>query len=293
MTQARQGPWKLLDLLQEASGFLASKGIDNARLETEWMLASALEIRRIDLYLQFEKVLADAEVESFRGLVRERLSGRPLQYITGDAGFRLLDLSVDERVLVPRPETEILVEVALEALGAEPDGPILDVGCGSGAIAVSVARECPAARLVALDLSAGAVAVARGNAERHAVLERVACVRGDLLDAFAAGSGFAAVLSNPPYIASGDMDGLQPEVRDYEPRLALDGGEDGLDVIRRLVPAAAALLRPGGWLILEVGAGQSGPVEALLANAGFDAATIRTTDDLAGIPRVVSGRRPA
>lgn len=293
MTQARQGPWKLLDLLQEASGFLASKGIDNARLETEWMLASALEIRRIDLYLQFEKVLADAEVENFRGLVRERLSGRPLQYITGDAGFRLLDLSVDERVLVPRPETEILVEVALEALGSEPDGPVLDVGCGSGAIAVSVARECPAARLVAVDLSAGAVAVARGNAERHAVLERVACVRGDLLDAFAAGSGFAAVLSNPPYIASGDMDGLQPEVRDHEPRLALDGGADGLDVIRRLVPAAAALLRPGGWLILEVGAGQSGPVEGLLADAGFDAATIRTTDDLAGIPRVVSGRRPA
>ncbi|HCL31326.1 MAG TPA: peptide chain release factor N(5)-glutamine methyltransferase [Candidatus Latescibacteria bacterium] len=284
--------WKLLELLREATQFLSSKGLESSRLEAEWMLSSALDIRRIDLYLQFEKVLTGTEVESFRSLVRQRLAGRPLQYITGDAGFRLLDLTVDERVLVPRPETEILVEEALTHLGEQPAGQILDVGCGSGAIAVSVARECEAARLVATDLSSAAIAVARVNAERHSVAERIRFFCGDLLAPLATDARFAVILSNPPYIASTDIPTLQPEIRDHEPHLALDGGADGLDVVRRLVPLAARHLLPAGRLLIEVGAGQSDVVESLLEDSGFDASTIYTRADLTGIPRVVTGATP-
>jgi release factor glutamine methyltransferase len=281
--------WKLLELLREATQFLSSKGLESSRLEAESMLAAALEVRRIDLYLQFEKVLTGSEVEGFRSLVRQRLTGRPLQYITGDAGFRLLDLQVDERVLVPRPETEILVEEALGFLGDSPAGEILDVGCGSGAIAVSVARECEAARVLATDVSRDAIAVARDNAQRHDVADRIRFLCADLLTPLAGAARFAAILSNPPYIASGEIPTLQPEVRDYEPHLALDGGADGLAVIRRLVPLAAQHLLPGGRLLIEVGAGQSGAVENVLEQAGFDASTVHTRADLAGTPRVVTG----
>jgi release factor glutamine methyltransferase len=284
--------WKLLDLLRESTQFLSSKGLESSRLEAESMLAAALDVRRIDLYLQFDKVLMGIEVEGFRGLVRQRLTGRPLQYITGDAGFRLLDLQVDERVLVPRPETEILVEEALGFLGDRPAGEILDVGCGCGAIAVSVASECAAARVLATDVSRDALAVARGNAQRHGVGDRIRFLCADLLTPLAGGARFAAVLSNPPYIASGEISTLQPEVRDHEPHLALDGGADGLEVIRRLVPPAAQHLLPGGRLLIEVGAGQSGAVEDVLKEAGFDASTVYTRADLAGIPRVVTGAKP-
>ncbi|MDA0336490.1 MAG: peptide chain release factor N(5)-glutamine methyltransferase [bacterium] len=290
MTEERS--WKLLDLLRQATEFLASKGLESSRLEAEWMLAAALGVRRIDLYLQFEKVLQSAEVASFRRLVRQRLTGRPLQYITGDAGFRLLDLQVDERVLVPRPETEILVEEALAFLGEQPAGEVLDVGCGSGAIAVSIARECQAARVLATDLSAPALAVARGNAERHGVQDRIRFLCADLLVPMGADARFAAIVSNPPYIASADIAALQPEVRDHEPHLALDGGVDGLDVIRRLVPLAAAHLLAAGRVFIEVGAGQSADVEALLCDAGFDSSTVSTRQDLAGIPRIVTGAIP-
>ncbi len=290
MTEERS--WKLLDLLRQATEFLASKGLESSRLEAEWMLASALGVRRIDLYLQFEKVLQSTEVESFRSLVRQRLSGRPLQYITGDAGFRLLDLQVDERVLVPRPETEILVEEALAFLGDEPAGAVLDVGCGSGAIAISIARECQAARVLATDLSAPALAVARSNAERHGVQDRIRFLCGDLLAPLGVEARFAAIVSNPPYIASADIAALQPQVRDHEPHLALDGGVDGLDVIRRLVPLAAAHLLAAGRVFIEVGAGQSAAVEVLLRDAGFDSSTVSTREDLAGILRIVTGAIP-
>ena len=268
--------WKLLDLLREATQFLSSKGLESSRLEAESMLAAALDVRRIDLYLQFDKVLTGIEVEGFRGLVRQRLTGRPLQYITGAAGFRLLDLQVDERVLVPRPETEILVEEALGFLGDRPAGEILDVGCGCGAIAVSVASECAAARVLATDVSRDALAVARGNAQRHGVGDRIRFLCADLLTP----------------LAGGAISTLQPEVRDHEPHLALDGGADGLEVIRRLVPLAAQHLLPGGRLLIEVGAGQSGVVEDVLEEAGFDASTVYTRADLAGIPRVVTGAKP-
>lgn len=284
--------WKLLDLLREATEFLASRGLESGRLEAEWMLAAALGIRRIDLYLQFEKSLSPEEVTRFRGLVRQRLTGKPLQYITGDAGFRLLDLQVDERVLVPRPETEILVEEALRAVGEGPEGLVVDVGCGSGAIAVSVARESPAAQVLATDISAAALAVARGNAARHDVADRVRFLCGDLLDAFDVEARFAVIISNPPYIASGAIADLQPEVRDHEPHLALDGGNDGLDVIRRLVPIAVSRLLPGGQLLLEVGDDQSDDVEELLRQTGLDADSVRTRQDLAGVPRVVMGSLP-
>ena len=172
-------------------------------------------------------------------------------------------------------------------------GQVLDVGCGSGAIAVSIAHECQAAQVVATDVSRDALAVAYGNADRQGVGDRIRFLCGDLLAPLAAGTRFRAILSNPPYIASSDIATLQPEVRDHEPRLALDGGVDGLDVIRRLVPRAATHLLPGGGLFIEVGAEQSSSVEALMLAAGFDPATVHTQDDLARIPRVVTGSTPA
>ena len=153
--------WKPLDLLREASGFLGSRGLDSPRLEAELLLAAALGVRRLDLYLQFDRILTAAEVEAFRGFVRQRLAGRPSQYITGEAGFRLLDLHVDESVLVPRPETELLVEEALAFLGDAPPGPVLDLGCGSGAIAIAIAREHEGVQVVASDLSHEALVLAR------------------------------------------------------------------------------------------------------------------------------------
>lgn len=283
--------WKLLDLLKESSGFLAGRDLDSPRLEAELLLAAALGVRRIDLYLQFDKVLAANEVETFRGFVRQRLAGRPSQYITGEAAFRLLDLHVDDHVLVPRPETELLVEEALIFLRDAPDGQVLDLGCGSGAIAISIAHERDGVSLVASDLSPAALAVARRNARRHELEGRIRFVCGDLCAPFDPGAPFVAVLCNPPYIASGDLAGLQPEVRDHEPRLALDGGADGLDVIRRLVDTIGAHLCPGGGLFVEVGAGQADEVAQLLHVAGF-AEPIRIVPDLAGIPRLVIGHTP-
>ena len=240
----------------------------------------------------------------FEALVARRERREPTGYIIGHREFWELDIEVDAGVLVPRPETELLVEEALSRLspadGRGPDaGPedrtgttcrphIADVGTGSGCIAIALARWLPAAVVTAIDASEAALAVARRNAIRHDVADRVRFLRGDLLDA--AVGPFDAVVSNPPYVPAGDIAGLQPEVRDHEPRAALAGGEDGLDLIRRLVPAAAAALRPGGWLLFEFGFGQErGVREIIAAEPRLELAEIRP--DLAGIPRVLVARR--
>jgi release factor glutamine methyltransferase len=282
--------WKLIDLLQEASGFLADRELDSPRLEAELLLAAALGIRRLDLYLQFDKILTADEVEAFRAFVRQRLAGRPTQYITGEAGFRLLDLHVDDSVLVPRPETELLVEEALAFLPQAPSGPVLDLCCGSGAIAIAVAHESDAVDLVAIDLSPEALRVARRNARRHDVDGRIRFLCGDLcapLHSLRCG----AVLCNPPYIRTDELADLQPEVRDHEPRLALDGGPDGLDVIRRIAATILPHMAPAAQLFLEVGAGQADVVAQLILGSGFDGVEIR--NDLAGIPRLVIATSPA
>jgi release factor glutamine methyltransferase len=239
----------------------------------------------------------------FEALVARRERREPTGYIIGHREFWELDIEVDASVLVPRPETELLVEEALSRLSpadgnGTDTGPedrigmasrphIADVGTGSGCIAIALARWLPAAVVTAIDASGAALAVARRNAVRHDVADRVRFLRGDLLEA--AGGPFDAIVSNPPYVPAGDIAGLQPEVRDHEPRAALAGGEDGLDLIRRLVPAAAAALRPRGWLLFEFGFGQErGVRDVIAAEPRLELVEIRP--DLAGIPRVAVAR---
>ena len=278
-----QRVWKLLDILEETSRFFAARGLENARLQAELLLAAVLDIKRLDLYLQFERPLHTEEVDVYRDYVRQRVQRVPVQYILGATAFRELELTVTPAVLIPRPETEVLVDVALELLPT--GGRALDLCCGSGAIALSLKRELAEVAVVATDISQAALAVARANGASCEL--EIEWLSGDL---FAAVEGdFDLVVSNPPYVKSGDLDRLEPEVRDHEPRLALDGGADGLDCYRRIAHQASDHIRPGGYLLLEVGDGQSAEVEKLLAEVGRFA-EVRTKPDLNEVPRVVVAR---
>ena len=278
-----QRVWKLLDILEETSRFFAARGLEDARLQAELLLAAVLEIKRLDLYLQFERPLHTEEVDVYRDYVRQRVQRVPVQYILGATAFRELELTVTPAVLIPRPETEVLVDVALELLPT--GGRALDLCCGSGAIALSLKRELAEVAVVATDISQAALAVARANGASCEL--EIEWLSGDL---FAAVEGdFDLVVSNPPYVKSGDLDRLEPEVRDHEPRLALDGGADGLDCYRRIAHQASDHIRPGGYLLLEVGDGQSAEVEKLLAEVGRFA-EVETKPDLNEVPRVVVAR---
>ena len=284
--------WKLLEILDQTSSFFVSKGLENPRLQAEILLAAVLEMGRLDLYLHFERTLSDSEVGCYRQSVKQRLDGTPVQYITGKAAFRHLELQVDEAVLIPRPETEVLVDVGLRQLESRDSPKVLDMGCGSGAVGISVAFEHPPAQVLAVDISLGALRVTRVNADQSQVGERLRTVAGDL---FACLNGntlasFDLIVSNPPYVASPEMPALPPEVREFEPRLALDGGEDGLNFYRRLAVDAPQFLAPHGSLVLEVGDDQSQPVMEILGNSGR-LAHIVCFDDLTETPRVVVANR--
>jgi release factor glutamine methyltransferase len=298
------------EALRAAAQRLRSSGSRSPRLDAELLLAEALGVDRTALLREPERALAPQEVERFNAYIARREAREPVAYIRGRRAFRTIELDVDPAVLIPRPETETLVDVALEALrrgplsadarsgrGARPGGDppsqdapyeplVLDVGTGSGCIALALAAEDPCVRVVAVDVDAAAVEVARRNAARLGLGYRVQVLRGDLFAALPAGTRFDVIVSNPPYIPAADYAELEPNVRDYEPRLALFGGDDGLDVYRRLVPDAVGRLRPGGTLALEVGAGEADAVARLIAATGaFGAAACR--DDLGGVPRVV------
>ena len=278
--------WRLLDILENTSRFFASKGLENARLQAELLLAAVLGVKRLDLYLQFERPLHRSEVDRYREYVRQRLQRVPVQYITGVAAFRHLELTVTPAVLIPRPETEVLVDVALELL--PEGGRVLDLCCGSGAVALSLAQEA-AAEVVAADVSAAALEVAKANAERCGLAERIEWHCGDLFAPLRDIAPFDLVAANPPYVRRSDLAQLAPEVRDYEPHLALDGGEDGLAYYRRIAQEAADFIRPGGHLLLEVGDGQSAAVEDLLARSER-LIEVQIRPDLNQIPRVVVAR---
>lgn len=264
--------------LAGAAGRLAATGCETPRLDAELLLAEVMRTGRAGLVTAPARPLDDADARRFEAMVRRREAREPVAYILERKGFRHLELAVDRRVLVPRPETELLVEVALElATGAR----VVDVGTGSGALALALKHERPDLRLTATDTSGGALAVARANARRLGL--EVAFYQADLLAGVP--GRFEAVLANLPYVAEPEVGGLPPEVGEHEPRLALLGGRDGLDVIRRLVVQAGE----AAFLALEVGAGHAGEVGALLAAAGFTTVEIRR--DLAGIERVVVGRR--
>jgi release factor glutamine methyltransferase len=287
-------PWSLLELLKEALGYLAQKGVPTPRLDAEILLAHALQCRRIDLYLRHDQPLAPEEVDRFRELIRRRSRREPVAYITGTKEFWSLPFTVTPRVLIPRPETELLVEVALEAAQAlivPHPGPlrILEIGTGSGAVAIALAREGGERfHLVATDRSSEALQVARANARALGVDDRIEFLQGDLLEPLGSHLGpFVMILSNPPYVPSREIPILSPEVREYEPRDALDGGEDGLAVIRRLLQETQDRLAEEGSLLLEVGAGQRPFIEETLRQTP-SWRSWRWHQDLAGVDRVLS-----
>lgn len=282
------GPhWTVLDVIRWTAARFAERGIASPRLDAELIVAHVLSLPRVQLYVQFDRPLSATELPDIRALIKRRQAGESVAYLVGKKEFWGLEFAVDARVLVPRPDTETLVEEARVRLEGVEAPRIADIGTGSGALAVTLAKLRPDATVFASDISAAALEIARGNAERLGVT--VTFLEGDLAAPLAAHAPFSLIVANLPYIPSADLAALPPEVR-VEPVLALDGGADGLDLVRRLVDAAPALLAPGGALALEIGAGQAAATAALLVAAGFVDA--RTRQDLAGIDRVVSGGRP-
>lgn len=291
MTQATTPDWTVGRLLDWTRGFLAEKRIDEPRLSAELLLAHALACRKIDLYTRFEQRPAPPQVAAFRELVRRAAAQEPIAYLVGHKEFYSIDLLVSPAVLIPRPETELLVEAAVmhcRAAGHERCD-VLDLGTGSGCVAIAVARLVPGAAVVATDVSPDALDVARRNVERLALAERVRLAVADGPDLPAElrpAAGFDLILCNPPYIAEPHRAALPANVRDYEPALALFGGADGLSLIRRLAAGAGALLAPSGRLLLEVADGQADAVAALFTETGWRHE--RTTPDAAGIPRMLA-----
>lgn len=276
-------------LLAEAERSLAA-GLhpERARLDAESLLLHVLGKNKAWLMAHADEQLAGDQSASYADLLERRYRGEPIQYITGEAEFYGLPFRVTRDVLIPRPETEHVVEKALEFAARFPQPCIIDIGTGSGAIIVALAHKLPTATITATDLSSGALAIAQKNAERNGVAHRIRFLEGDLLVSVAE-ERFDIVVSNPPYVPRTDRASLSVEVRDYEPALALFAGEDGLEVFRRLIPAAFTVLAPGGFVVLEIGYGQQAAIRDLLSASGFD--RIEFTPDLQGIPRVANAHR--
>jgi release factor glutamine methyltransferase len=284
--------WTVGRLLTWTTDFLKSKGADSPRLDAEVLLAHARSCQRIELYTAFEEEPTEAVRTAFRELVGRRAKGTPVAYLVGRREFFSLNFEVTPDVLIPRPETETLVVRAIDLAKSLAGDKlhIADVGTGSGIIAVTMAKRAKNCRVTAIDISPAALEVARRNAEKHGVAERIEFVESDLLAAASSETKFDMVLSNPPYVATNEMATLAADVRDYEPHLALDGGVNGTQAIERLVPQAAERLQPGGWLLVEVGVSNSALVENIVkANAAFE--LNETLSDLGNIPRVVQARR--
>lgn len=284
--------WTIGRLLAWTADYLKKRGSESPRLDAEVMLAHVLGYERVQLYTHYEDVVGETPRAQYRDLVRRRAEGAPVAYLVGRKEFYSLRFDVSPAVLIPRPETEYVVIGFLEAVKGVESPTAVDVGTGSGCLAVACTRHCPAARFAAIDLSPEALEVASRNAARHEVADRIEFLQGDLLEPVAGRPAFDVVVSNPPYIPSADVDVLDPGVRDYEPRLALDGGPDGLRIVARLVEQAAPLLKPGGKLLLEIGVDQDEAVRGLIASHG-DYEISSTVRDLQGIPRVVHATRRA
>jgi release factor glutamine methyltransferase len=277
--------WTPLRLIAWTQGFFAKGGVDAPRLTAEILLAHALSCDRVRLYLDFDKPLAGPELSAYRELVRRRAAGEPTAWLTGRREFLGHAFRVGPHVLVPRPETELVVEAALSPL--PPGGAALDLCTGSGCIAISMALARPDARVVATEISPQALALARENAA--ALGAAVGLLEGDLFGPLAADDRFDVIVSNPPYVPSGEIPGLSREVR-REPVIALDGGADGLDVLRRIVSGAPSRLRPEGLLVVEMHESHAPSLPALCLAAGFASAEVGR--DLAGLARWVVARLP-
>ncbi len=285
-----------LELLQWATNTLRDHQIENPRLNAELLLAHSLNLNREELYVRLRREIKEGEKGALERLIQRRISGEPLQYILGQQEFWSIHLKVDPRVLIPRPETELLVEQGLWILSEktfEQNPSVLEIGTGSGAVAIALAKEVPHIFLVATDISGKALVLAKENAKSAGVQDRIQFVNGDLLSPFQPSKetrAFDLILSNPPYIVRSEIGSLAKEVRNYEPVIALDGGEDGLEFYRRLISQAPSSLREGGWLLLEVGQGQAERVAEQIREGGTFLEP-QILPDLAGIERVVKAQK--
>jgi len=288
--------WIIGELLKVSADYLKQKGIDAPRLSAEILLAHQLHLTRVKLYLQHDQPLTEQEVEGYRALVRRRLSREPVQYITGTQEFWSMEFIVNSSVLIPRPETEVLLEQAIllrkEYPNLQSEGVnLLDLGTGCGALAIALAREFDKALICATDLSEEALRVARGNAERLGVNDRIDFRSGDWFTPFAGkGARFDMILSNPPYIPEDAFETLPPEVRDHEPRLALDGREEGMYDITRILREAAVYLVPGGWILMEMDPEQTPKAVRVIEETG-QFTEYRRIQDYSHRYRVVMARK--
>ncbi len=292
MSAAAPPVWTIKALLDWTADFLAKKNVPGpaAKVEARLLLAHVLKCRPIEVLVRYDEQPTDAERTAYRDLIRRRVDGWPVAYLLGEKEFFLLPFEVSPAVLIPRPETETLVAEAVSLLKKPTDPAALDLCTGSGCVAVSLAHGAKAARVTATDVSPDALDVARRNAARNNVADRIDFRAGDLFAALPAGAAFDVVATNPPYVTQAELATLQPEVRDHEPRLALDGGPDGLAFYRRIAAGAGAVLKPGGWLLAEIGATQGEAVSGLFAERP-ELEVVKTLRDGAGLPRVVAARR--
>lgn len=271
----------LLDTLKKAAEFLARKGLEKSRMEAEHLFAAGLAMKRLDLYLQFERLLNDAEVQLLRDMTVRRGNREPLQHITGKVEFRDLVLKSDKRALIPRPETEELIDHALELFPEEQAVRVLDLGTGSGAIALALAAERPAWKVEAVDRSSEALALARENAVQCGLADRVVFAESDWFAAVT--DAYDLIVSNPPYLTDAEVAEADSEVRDFDPKSALIAAEEGLADLRRILEGAQQHLRPGGWLICETGIEQHAALATLSTQLGYTEA--KGLEDMSGRPR--------
>nr|WP_321466738.1 peptide chain release factor N(5)-glutamine methyltransferase [uncultured Desulfobulbus sp.] len=282
-------PKSIAGLLQSAAAQLTEVALEDADLEARLLLQFVTTFDRTQLVLRSTEELAESVITRYQSLIDQRCQRIPLQHLTGLQEFWSLELIVSPAVLIPRPETEFLVEQVLEAMPRDHDQLVLDMCTGSGAIALVLAREL-GCRVVAVDLSLDALAIAQGNRGKYQLQAQVDLVQSDLFAGLHPASRFDCIVSNPPYIVEAEIDGLDPEVARFEPRMALSGGENGLDCIGRIIDAAPDFLQPGGWLFMEIGADQKAAVERLLRASRGPFEQIEVLADYAGRPRVARGR---
>jgi release factor glutamine methyltransferase len=281
-------------LLRDGTRLLSDAGVEHADNEAVWIVEFALGVSRVDLYVKSQRQVDSSEWASAMALLRRRTMREPLQYILGTQEFCGLDFNVSPDALIPRPETELLVEEVVRECAAVSSPAIADIGTGSGCIAVALAKKLPDAQLYAIDISNSALGLARRNAARHAIEERLKFLHGDLLEPIeqlGLRGGLTTIVSNPPYIADGDLKALPPEVAEHEPKVALSGGPDGLSIYRRLFHDAREYLISGGLLVLEIGYGQTDRVRRLATDL-YGYRLVRTLADQAGIERVLTLEKP-
>ncbi|MEE4312193.1 MAG: peptide chain release factor N(5)-glutamine methyltransferase [candidate division KSB1 bacterium] len=285
--------WTLIDILNTSVDYLKKKGFENSRLDIERLLCHSLQLKRVDLYVNFERLLTNEEISNFKALLKRRLGNEPLQYILGETEFMSLRFKVNPSVLIPRPETEVLVEKVIEIFRDADQPAFMDIGTGSGNIAISVAKHLSRSRIVCVDIDDGALEVASANAAQNDVADRLVFVKADVTDSAFHGhfdTPFDAVISNPPYISRADYEELPEEIKKHEPLSALLGGEDGMDYYKAIVTQANnGILNEKGVLALEIGYDQREDVESLLEQSQFQ--DIETLSDLAGRDRVVIARK--